>query len=106
MNVVARASGRDDSSTATGAISSAFFMLCALAGVFALGFVPLFAVVPWAALLNVSDPAAAEIPAAVAVFAATVALNLPLAVAQRVQLAYQQGFINGVWNAVASVVML
>lgn len=107
MNVVARATGRDDSSTAPRAISSAFFMLCAVAVVLTLGFIPVFLVAPWASLLNVTDPgAAAEIPAAVAVFAATVVLNLPLAVVHRVQLAYQQGFVNGVWNAVASVVML
>ena len=107
MNLVARASGSGDPLEARRSISSAFFMLCGISVILTLVLLPVYLLVPWAAFLNVADSVSArDVPAAVAVFLVSVLLNLPLGIVQRVQLAFQQGFVNSLWNAIANVVML
>lgn len=56
--------------------------------------------------MNVPDGSEGEVAAAVGVFMLCVVVSLPLGIAQRVQLAYQQGFVNSAWNAVGSVAAL
>lgn len=107
MNLVARASGEEDPTTAVRAISSAFVMLVVVAIALTIAFIPIYFAVPWADFMNVTDPVAvAEAGPAVAVLFGSVVLNLPLTLAHRVQLAYQRGFMNAFWNAAASVVAL
>ena len=107
MNLVASASGRNSPELAKRSISSAFFVLCGIAAILAVPFSILYLVIPWASFLNVSSRVSAqEIAAAVGVFLASVLVNLPLGVVQRVQLAYQRGFVNGLWSAVGSLCAL
>ena len=107
MNLVASATGKDDEADVRRSISSAFFMLCGIAALLVVPFYALYALVPWARFMNVSDPrSAAEVAAAVGVFLLCVVVNVPLGIVQRVQLAYQQGFVNSIWNAVGAAVAL
>jgi len=107
MNLVASASGRNSLEFAQRSISSAFFALCGIAVILAVPFYVMYRVVPWAAFLNVSGRINAdEIMASAGVFLLSVLVNLPLGVAQRVQLAYQRGFRNGLWSAAGSLCAL
>lgn len=107
MNLLASATGREDTADIRRSISSAFFMLCALAALLAAPLYALYVLVPWGQFMNVTDTGGAvEVAAAVGVLMLCVLVNLPLGIAQRVQLAYQQGFVNSVWNAVGSAVAL
>ena len=107
MNLVATARASGSDAGVRRSISSAFFMLLALTGVMSSLFVLLHAVVPWAQLLNQSRPSDVdEVSASVAVFLGCVALNLPFGMVQRVQFAYQEGYITSAWSAIGSLVGL
>lgn len=106
MNLVANAAGRDDETRVRRSISSAFFMLCGIAAALAVPLYALYRWVPWERFMNVPDGSEGEVAAAVGVFMLCVVVSLPLGIAQRVQLAYQQGFVNSAWNAVGSVAAL
>ena len=105
LNVVSDANGRDDRIGAARAVSSAVVMLTlvaiALAGLLAFA----FPAVDWAAFLNVTTPAAAqEVGATVAVLLVVFLLGLPLGVAERIRLAYQEGFINSLATMSGAIV--
>ncbi len=104
MNLLASAIGREDERDVRRSIASAFFMLCGLAAVLAVVLYGLYLVVPWAAFMNVSSADSEEVRTAVGVFMISVVLNLPLSIVQRIQLAFQQGYVNSLWNAVASAI--
>lgn len=107
MNRVAEATGRRDPTGAERSISSAFFMLCGIAVALAVPFYLAYRLVPWAEFMNISPGVNPdEVSIAAAVFLASVLLNIPLGVVQRVQLAYQQGFVNSAWNAAGSLTAL
>ena len=107
MNLVANAAGRDDETRVRRSISSAFFMLCGIAAVLAVPLYLLYRWVPWAHFMNVTDASGRDgVAAAVGVYMVCVVVSLPLGIVQRVQLAYQQGFVNSAWNAVGSAVAL
>jgi len=80
-------------------------MLCGIASVLAVPLYALYRWVPWEQFMNLSD-ARGEVAAAVGVFMLCVLVSLPLGIVQRVQLAFQQGFVNSVWNGVGSVAAL
>jgi O-antigen/teichoic acid export membrane protein len=107
MNLVAGAAGRANEAAARRSISSAFFMLTAIALALAVPFVLLYRFVPWVEFMGVhGQRESAEVSAAIAVFLASVLINLPLGIVHRVQLALQQGFVNNLWNGVGSLAAL
>ena len=106
MNLVAHASGSGDDMEAQRSISSAFAMLCGIAVAFTIVLTFLWSAVPWASFMNVTGSAASEIPAAAAVFLGVVVLNVPIGIAQRVQLAYQRGFVNAICSAAGTILSL
>jgi O-antigen/teichoic acid export membrane protein len=107
LNTVAAADGREDTRSANMYVSSAFFMLASLAALVLLIFGATYAFVPWSSLFNLHTPVAmAQTAAACAAFALCFALNLPLSVAQRVQMAYQKGYITNAWQAIGSMFSL
>jgi O-antigen/teichoic acid export membrane protein len=100
LNAIAEAHGRDDREAARRAVSSAFFMLAGIATVLGALFALAYSWVPWPSVFNVSDPAAvSEAGPALAVFAACFLCSLPLSIVNRVQLGYQEGFANSLWEA-------
>lgn len=107
MNLVASATGRDHDTDVRHSISSAFFMLCGIAVLLAGPMYALYRLVPWAEFMNLTDAGdSSEVADAVGVFMLCVLVNLPLGIVHRVQLAFQQGFVNSVWNAIGSAIAL
>ncbi|MEO8251745.1 MAG: hypothetical protein ABI578_04635, partial [Chloroflexota bacterium] len=106
MNLVATAKGRDDHPAIVRSISSAFFMLTAVAIALSVPAYLLYRFVPWTSFMNVGPERAGEVSAAIAIFLASVLINLPLGIVHRVQLALQEGFVNSLWNAIGSVATL
>lgn len=107
VNTVSSAHGAGDRAALRRYVSSA---ACALLGVCLL--LLLVAAValpllPWAQVFNLKGALGiSEITASVAVFAACVALAVPLGLVQRVQMALQRGFIASAWQCVASLLSL
>lgn len=100
MNAVSEAYGRQDRQAAVRYVSSGFFLLTALAlllvGVFGVA----YPFIPWPWIFNVTSPLAMqEAGPAMAAFMACFAVGLPLGVVQRVQLGYQEGFYNNLWES-------
>ncbi|MDQ6671599.1 MAG: oligosaccharide flippase family protein [Chloroflexota bacterium] len=107
LNAISKAHGKEDQELARRYISSAFFMLSGIAGLLALIVLVLQTVVSWPHLLNATS---AEIaleaqPTALVLLACSLA-GIPLGVAARVHLGYQEGFINSLWQGVGSIVGL
>ena len=107
MNAIANAYGRNDRTAAQRAVSSAFLMLTAVAGVGAVAFALAYGSIPWATVANVStEAAAAEAGPTVLVFFLCFAVNLPLGLVQRIQYGYQEGFEVSLWMAFGSLLAL
>jgi O-antigen/teichoic acid export membrane protein len=80
--------------------------LWGVAAILLLVFVILYPIISWADVFNIRGPLAGDAGPAMAAFFACFALGLPLAVAQKVQLGYQEGFANGVYVAAGSILGL
>jgi O-antigen/teichoic acid export membrane protein len=107
MTGVAEADGKDDKELARRYVSSIFFTLCAIALVLLVGFLIASPWISWAQVFNVSSPrGVAEAGTAVAVFAGCFLVNLPLSVAARAQMGYQEGFASSLWVAVGNLIGL
>ena len=107
VSAVSEADGRGDTDAARTHVSSAFFMLLVLALALGTAFALAYPFVPWDWLYNVKSPVAVrEAGVATAVFAACFLATLPASVVERTQLGYQEGYVNGVWAALGSVVGL
>jgi O-antigen/teichoic acid export membrane protein len=107
VNAVAEANGHNDRQVAQQAVSSTFFFLSAIAVLVLTTFFMLYSFISWPRIFNVtSDLAARESGPAMAVFILCFALSLPLGVAQRVQMGYQEGFLSSLWQCAGSVLGL
>jgi O-antigen/teichoic acid export membrane protein len=96
LTMVSDANGREDRATAQRVVSSGFFMLAAIAlFVGAVGAV-IGPTIDWADLLNVSSAGASEVAPTLLVLVGLFAVGLPLGSAERIRLAYQEGYINSV----------
>lgn len=100
LNAVAGASGKDDIGLAKKYISSGFFYLLGLSLVIGIAFTLLYSFIPWGTIYNVSDTQSlAEAGPATAVFAVIFLTNLPLSIVGKVQQAYQEGYLESLWQA-------
>ena len=107
LNAITEANGRSDVKAAKSYVSSAFFMLVAVALIFAMVWVVIYPRVSWSWLFNVSSPQAiAELGPALSIFVLCMLVNLPLSLIQKIQDGYQQGYLNGIWRAVGSLLGL
>lgn len=108
LNAMSDANGRDDKLAASRYASSAFFLLAGIGAGALVLFTAAYPFVPWPALFNVppGTQAAAESGPAVAALMVCFAANMPLGVVQRIQAAYQEGFISGLWSAAGSILSL
>lgn len=99
LNAIAGAHGRDDREAAAKYVSSAFFMILAAAALFGGTLVAVGWWIPWAQVFNISSPeAVAEAGPAVVAFVLCFVVGMPLGVVNQVQLGYQEGFINSLWD--------
>ena len=107
LNGIAKAHGRDDRQLARQYVSSAFFLLVAIALVLGVAFAAAYPSIPWASFFRVhSAQAMAEAGPAVAVFTGCFLLNIPAGIVGRVQSGYQEGFIANLWIALGSILYL
>jgi O-antigen/teichoic acid export membrane protein len=107
LNAISEADGRDDKALAARYVSSAFAMLLSVALLLALSLAFFYPLIDWGRIFNVrSAGAIAEAGPAVAVFLCCFLISLPAGVVQRVQLGYQEGFTNSLWEAAGSVLGL
>jgi O-antigen/teichoic acid export membrane protein len=107
LSAVSAASARGDPLAERQIISSAVALLLGLAILMAVSLAALYFAIPWPRLFNTSSPeAATQAGPAVAVFAACFLVGLPLGIAQRAQLGYQEGFVASLWTGVGSVLAI
>jgi O-antigen/teichoic acid export membrane protein len=107
LTAITRAHGRNDRDLARRCVSSAFFTLCVIAAGMAVLFTAVYPRVPWPAIFNVrTELARAEAGPAIAVFAALFFVNIPLGLVNRVQMGYQEGFVNSIWTAAGNLLGL
>jgi O-antigen/teichoic acid export membrane protein len=107
LNAISEADGRGDRALAARYVSSAFAMLLAVAIVLGAAIAITYPLIAWGRVFNVTSPIAiAEAGPAAAVFLVCFLVSLPAGIVQRVQLGYQEGFANSIWEAAGSVVGL
>jgi O-antigen/teichoic acid export membrane protein len=105
LNAVAAASARDDRQTLRRTVSTAFFLLLAIAALAVFAFTLAYSHLDWATLFNSKSAAAmAEAGPTCAVLFFCFALSLPLGTVQRVQLGFQEGFRSNIWQIAGSIV--
>ncbi len=104
LNLVSEANGKDNPELASRLVSSAFFTVAGISAGLALLFAFAYPFVAWSRVFNVtSQRAIAESGPALAVFAACFFASLPLNLAPRVHLGYQDGVINDIWSGIGNV---
>lgn len=107
LNAISTSHGRDDRDFARNCVSSAFFLLTAVAVFLAVVFALCYPSIPWDRVFNVSpEVGRQEAGPAMAVFFGCFLLGLPLGIITRIQMGYQQGFVNAAWQAVGSLLTL
>lgn len=104
VNAIASAAARKDEREMRRQVASAGLVLLAIALTLGGAFAAAYGSVDWAALFNVSTPAAVgEAGPAVAVFVACLLALLPLTIVQRVQLGLQEAYVAGLWTAAGAL---
>ena len=107
LNGISRAHGKNDRELARQYVSSAFFLLTAIAIAIGIVFAALYHWIPWGSLFRVqSTQALAEAGPAVAIFMGFFLLNIPVGIVTRVQAGYQDGYSAGLWSSLGSVLCL
>lgn len=107
LNALAAADGEDDRDAAREYVSGSFFTLLGLAVVLAAAFAVVYPHIRWDALFNVSTPVArAEAGPAAAVFIGCFLATLPLGLAQKVYMGYQDSFVASMWTGGGGLVGL
>jgi O-antigen/teichoic acid export membrane protein len=104
---ISRADGRDSIKDSQQYVTSALVVLMALAFVIVFIYRVVSHFVQWNVVFGVSNPAAVrELGPALSALLVCTALTLPLAVAQKIQVAFQEGFKNNLWQLVGSILSL
>lgn len=104
VTVISEAKGKRDRTTMIHAVSTAFFMLLALAAVFSLIVFAVVPLVPWTSMLNLTNSRLApEVDAAVFWFLMIQIANIPAMVSQKVQIGYQEMHWTNTWQILGSV---
>jgi len=107
LNAVSEANGKDDRELARTYVSSSFFLLSGLSILLALLFACVYPAIPWERVFNVSSPEATrEAGPAMAVFVGCFLVSMPLGIVQRIQMGYQEGFVNSLWEGLGSLLGL
>ena len=101
--VVAEASASRDSDTERRYVSTAFFVLCAIAAAWLLLLVFLYGSVDWAGLVKVSSRGAREVGPAFAVLFVWILIGLPTGVVGRVQTGQQLTMVSNAWSSVGTL---
>jgi O-antigen/teichoic acid export membrane protein len=104
MNAISEVHGKDDREAASQYVSSGFFLMLAIAGFILAVFALIYPFISWSRVFNVSSAIASrEAGPAMAAFVVCFAVNIPLGIVQRVQMGYQEGFNNNLWQGLGSI---
>lgn len=107
VNVLAKANGKNEKLIAKEAVSNVFFMQSFVALFLILIFGLTYKFISWSNFFNVTtDLAIQESAPAVMMFFLIFAFKLPTAIVQKIQIAYQEGFISNLWQAGGSILSL
>jgi len=107
LNAISDAHGRESTEEAGEYVSSAFFTLAGLAVILVVLFALIYPLLPWQRIFNItSAQASAEIGPSVIVFTVCSLLSIPLGIVQRVQIGYQEGFVNSLWQGAGNILSL
>lgn len=104
---LSRATGKDDPQLCKKLISSAYFMLTLVASAILLVFIVIYPFTNWGALMNAQTERSIALAGGV-VFAIVCSkiLNIPLALVQRTQISFQEGYKSNLWQCAGSVLSL
>jgi len=104
LNSISEAYGKDDQEATRSYVATGFWILAAT-GTLLLAAIGLsLPYIPWYRLFNVTSPQAiAEASPSCAIFLACAAVSLPFAVAERVQMGFQEGYFAALWQAAGSL---
>ena len=107
LNAISEAHGKNDRESARTYVSSALAMFLSIAVLLGFIFWVIYPRISWAALFNVSSAQAVnESGPALVMFAACFLLSIPLGIVQRVQMGYQEGFVNSLFQGLGSLLGL
>lgn len=107
LNAISEADGKNDRKSACMYVSSAFFILVAIATLILTVFASVYKYIPWQRVFNVtSDLAIQESGPAMAFLIVCFAISMPLGVAQRVYMGYQEDYKNQLWSILGAFIAL
>lgn len=107
LNAISEAHGKRDRESARTFVSSAFFLLTGVALLLALAFACFYPWIHWPVLFNVkSELACQESAPAMLALVVCFIVSIPLGIVQRIQLGFQEGFANDLWQVAGSLVAL
>jgi O-antigen/teichoic acid export membrane protein len=107
INALSEANGRNDRVLAGEYVSSAFFMLLAIAVTIGISFSALYPRIVWSRFFNVSSARTLhEVAPTAAIMVNCFLISLPLGIVQRVQIGYQEGFLDSSWQCLGSLLGL
>jgi O-antigen/teichoic acid export membrane protein len=104
VTIISEANGNRDREAAVRAVSTAFYLLLALAAFFCVLVAVVGPQIPWVRLLNLTNSRLApEVTATVVWFLLFEVANLPALVSQKVQIGYQEMHWTNTWQILGSV---
>jgi O-antigen/teichoic acid export membrane protein len=107
VNGISETQASDDEAAARRYVASTFYLLTVVALVLGAVFAAVYGSVQWSSVFNVTSSAAEQVAGpATAVFVVVTLIGLPVGIAPRIRSGYQEGWANGIWDSVASVVSL
>jgi len=107
INVLGKAHGLEDRTVAREYVSSGFFILIGVAAVLGIAGGLILPAIDWNRFFQLkTEGARAGSTAAVLIFFLLFAVSLPLTIVQKIQMAYQENYLNSLWLAAGKVGML
>ena len=107
VNAIAKSEGENNHHDSQEAISSTFFILLIMSIIMSSMFFIVYPYINWADIFNVKSQLAIEESApTLAILMSSFFINLPINIVQKIQLGYQQAFINNLWLSLGAVLGL
>ena len=106
LNALAAADGRDNRAAARRLVAAAMLPLAVILAALTAAFLAIGPALPWAAILNVPPALGGDAGAVMAVLVPCALLAALASLVDTVQTAYQEGFLNSLWDAVGKLLGL
>ncbi|MDR3764203.1 MAG: oligosaccharide flippase family protein [Acidobacteriota bacterium] len=107
LTLISEADGKDDPRLVRRYVSSAVFLLSALAVLLVAAAGAFYPLIPWHRLFSVTTAQAArESGPSFLALIFCLAISMPLGVTQRIHAGYQEGYVSSLWNALGNLLSL